>query len=465
MTQVMPDAVLTQAPDSPEVGRTGAPIAVATRDSRAAEYVSLFDDIDRGSEPQWLGAQRRASIERFATLGFPTTKNEDWHFTSIAPLVEQTFVPLASASSALSARDIEPFRFEGEWQTLVFLNGSFIARLSDVEMNATLYAGPLRKALSDDRYARVIEQHFGGLAETHAHAFTALNSAFAGDGAFVHVAASTVAPRSVHLIFMSDDSAEGALISPRNVIAMEHHAEATVVESYVSLGNASYLTNAVTEVYVGDGARLRHYKIQRESLRAYHVGSWYANQGRDCTYEAFSFAVGADLSRTNTATLFDGEGSHVSLDGLYLVNGEQTVDHQTSVIHAKESCTSHELYKGVMDGESHAVFNGKVYVRPEAQKTDGKQSNNNLLLSEGARVDTKPQLEIYADDVKCTHGATVGPVDSTALFYLKSRGIGPEIALRLLTYAFAAEVLEELTIPAVRDELEKLAFERFAVGV
>jgi Fe-S cluster assembly protein SufD len=263
---------------------------------------------------------------------------------------------------------------------------------------------------------------------------------------------------------VSDDAAEGALVSPRNVIAMEHHAEATVVESYVSLGNASYLTNAVTEVYVADGARLRHYKIQRESLRAYHVGSWYASQGSNCAYEAFSFAVGADLSRTNIATLLDGEGSHVSLDGLYLVNGDQTVDHQTSVIHAKESCTSHELYKGVMDGESHAVFNGKVYVRPEAQKTDGKQSNNNLLLSEGARVDTKPQLEIYADDVKCTHGATVGPVDSTALFYLKSRGIGPEIALRLLTYAFAAEVLEELTIPAVRDELEKLAFERFAVG-
>jgi Fe-S cluster assembly protein SufD len=461
----MTDAVLTQAPDSPEVGRAGAPMPVATRDSRALEYVAHFDEIEHDGEPQWLGAQRRASIESFAKLGFPTTKNEDWHFTSVAPIVERTFTSAAKAPAALSARDIEPYRFEGEWQTLVFLNGNFIAHLSDVEASEKLYSGPLRRVWTDDRYARVIEQHFGGLADTRTHAFTALNSALSGDGALVHVAANTVAPRSVHLIFVSDGSAEGALISPRNVIAMEHHAEATVVESYVSLGNASYFTNAVTEVYVADGVRLRHYKIQRESLRAYHVGSWYVNQGRDCAYEAFSFAVGADLSRTNIATLLDGEGSHVSLDGLYLVNGEQTVDHQTSVIHAKESCTSHELYKGVMDGDSHAVFNGKVYVRPEAQKTDGKQSNNNLLLSEGARVDTKPQLEIYADDVKCTHGATVGPVDSTALFYLKSRGIGPEIALRLLTYAFAAEVLEELTIPAVRDELEKLAFERFAVGV
>ncbi len=462
----MTDAVLTQAPDSPEVGRAGAPVPGATRDSRAAGYVAAFEEIARDAEPAWLGAQRRASIESFATLGFPTTRNEDWHFTSVAPLLERTYAPpLSNRAPALSARDIAPFLFEGEWQTLVFLNGNFVAQLSQIENGAKLYSGPLLASLSDDRRAREVERHLGGVADTRTHAFTALNAAFSGEGAFVHVAAESVAPRSIHLIFVSDDAADGALVSPRNLIVMEHHAEATVVESYVSLGSANYLTNSMTEVYVADGARLRHYKIQRESIRAHHVGSWYATQGKDCAYEAFSFAIGADLSRTNIATLLDGEGSHVSLDGLYLVNGDQTVDHQTSVIHAKESCTSHELYKGVLDGDSHAVFNGKVYVRPEAQKTDGKQSNNNLILSEGARVDTKPQLEIYADDVKCTHGATIGPVDSTALFYLKSRGIGPEIALRLLTYAFAAEVLEELTIPAVRDELEKLAFERFAVGV
>jgi Fe-S cluster assembly protein SufD len=460
----MTDAVLTQAPDSPEVGRTGAPMPHAARDVRAAEYVRQFDRIARTREPVWLGAQRRAAIESFATLGFPTTRNEDWHFTSVAPMLERTYAPLMSVSSSISPHDIEQFQFQGDWQTLVFLNGHFVAELSHVESSAAVYAGPLSDALSDDARARAVERHFGALAGARGEAFTALNSAFAREGAFVHVAANTVAPRNIHLLFVADAAAEGALVSPRNVIALDHHAEATVMESYVSIGNADYLTNAVTEVYVGEGARLRHYKIQRESMRAYHVGSWYANQGKSCAYEAFSFAIGADLSRTNIATLLDGEGSHVSLDGLYLVNGNQTVDHQTSVIHARESCTSHELYKGVLDGESHAVFNGKVYVHPEAQKTDGKQSNANLLLSEHARVDTKPQLEIYADDVKCTHGATVGPVDSTALFYLKSRGIGPEIALRLLTYAFAAEVLEELTIPEVRDELERLAFERFAVG-
>jgi Fe-S cluster assembly protein SufD len=461
----MTGTVLTQAPDSPEVGRAGAPIASVARDARAAEYVAQFDEMERRHEPLWLGAQRRAAIGSFAQLGFPTTRNEDWHFTNVAPLLERTYVPSAKPSPAPSASDLAPFQFEGDWQTLVFLNGRFVAELSQIESDAKIYAGPMYGALEDHKLAKMVERYFGVLADTRTHGFTALNSAFAGDGAFVRVAADTVAPRNVHLLFVSDDAAEGTLVSPRNVIALEHHAEATVLESYIALGGAGYFTNAVTEVHVGDGARLRHYKVQRESERAYHVGSWYATQGRACAYEAFSFAIGADLSRTNIATLLDGEGSHVSLDGLYLVNGSQTVDHQTTVVHAKESCTSHELYKGVLDGSSHAVFNGKVYVHPEAQKTDGKQSNNNLLLSATAHVDTKPQLEIFADDVKCTHGATIGPVDATALFYLKSRGIGQSIAIRLLTYAFAAEVLEELTIPAVRDELERLAFERFAVGV
>lgn len=460
----MTDAVLTQTANSPEVGLAGAPISHATHAARADDYVASFADIDRRDEPLWLGAQRRAAIESFSNLGFPTTHNEDWHFISVAPLLERSYRPVDNSSRELSARDIERFRFAGEWQTLVFLNGAYVPRLSHILADTGVYVGPMSDALNDDARARSVERNFGGLAENREHSFTALNSAFAGDGAFISIAASVAAPRNIHLIFASDGAAEGTLVSPRNLIVLDHHAEATVVESYVSLDIADYFTNAVTEVYIADGARFRHYKIQRESMHAYHVGSWYANQARDCRYEAFSFAIGADFSRTNIATLLDGEGSHVSLDGLYLVNGDQTVDHQTSVVHAKESCTSHELYKGVLDGESHAVFNGKVYVRPEAQKTDGKQSNNNLLLSPRAHVDTKPQLEIYADDVKCTHGATVGPVDSTALFYLKSRGIGPEIAVRLMTYAFAAEVLEELTVPAVRDELEKLAFERFAVG-
>jgi Fe-S cluster assembly protein SufD len=245
-------------------------------------------------------------------------------------------------------------------------------------------------------------------------------------------------------------------------VLVEHHAEAAIVESYVSLTDQTYFTNAVTEVYVSPGARLRHYKVQRESLAGYHVGSSYAYQQADSTYESFSFATGSDLSRTNISTVLDGEGAHASINGLYMVGGTQTVDHQTRIEHVKESCTSHELYKGVLDGTSHGVFNGKVYVRPEAQKTDGKQSNNNLLLSDRAHVDTKPQLEIFADDVKCTHGATVGRLDAQALFYLKSRGVSAVTARKLLTYAFAAEVLQELSLAPVRERLEALSFARFA---
>ena len=460
----MTDAVLTQAPHSSEMGTAGVSEMPATRDERAERYVALFHGTDRHGEPAWLEAQRLAAIESFGSLGFPTTHDEDWHFTSLAPMLERDYAPTSGFASTTQARDIEKFTFAGDWQTLVFVNGTFNRALSRIEAGQGVHVGVMSEAVRDDSAERVLAKRFGGLASTHAHGLTALNTAFAGDGAFIHVTAGNVAPRNIHLLFVTDAAADGAMVSPRNMIVLEQQAEATVMESYVSLAESNHLTNAVTEVYVADCARLRHYKIQRESLNAYHVGSWYVTQGRGCTYEAFSFAIGADLSRTNIATLLDGEGSHVSLDGLYLVNGDQTVDHQTTVIHAKENCTSHELYKGVLDGDSHAVFNGKVYVHPEAQKTDGKQSNNNLLLSNGARIDTKPQLEIFADDVKCTHGATIGPVDSNALFYLKSRGIGPSVAVRLLTYAFAAEVLEKLTVPAVRDELERLAFERFAIG-
>lgn len=464
----MTEAVLTQAPDAPEVGRAGDAIGRRGTDPRASRYVELFDGISRSAEPAWLGAFRRAGIARFDKLGFPTTRNEDWHFTNVAPLAEREFSPAAvsrSSAPSVTAEDIEPFLFAGDWQTLVFVNGHFAPELSHGDAaDDRLYVGRLLSAVNDDARARLVEQHLGGLSADQAHAFTSLNSAFMQDGVLIAARGDAVVDRPIHIVFVTDSNADGVLVSPRNLIVLGHHAEATVVESYVSIGETSHFTNAVTEMYIGDGARLRHYKIQRESARAYHVASSYAHQGRGSNYEAFSFATGADLSRTNVATVLDGEGAHATLNGLYMVDGDQVVDHQTRIEHARESCTSHEIYKGVLDGDSHAVFNGQVFVRPEAQKTDGKQSNNNLLLSDGARVDTKPQLEIFADDVKCTHGATIGRLDPTALFYLKSRGIGEETSRKLLTYAFAAEVLEELTVEPVRTKLESLAFMRFAAA-
>jgi Fe-S cluster assembly protein SufD len=248
---------------------------------------------------------------------------------------------------------------------------------------------------------------------------------------------------------------------PRNLIVVGRNAKATVIESYVALTDAMYLTNAVTEVSVAEGATLKHYKIQREAGRAFHVGTVEVSQAKDSHYVSFTFATGAELSRNNVYTTLDGEGSGATLNGLSMLGGEQHLDNQTSIVHAQPNCYSRELYKNVLDGRSHGVFNGKVYVHPIAQKTDGKQTNKTLLLSGTAQMDSKPQLEIFADDVKCTHGATIGQMDQIALFYLKSRGIPNEFARRLLTYAFAADVLETIEVDEIREGLERMTLERF----
>jgi Fe-S cluster assembly protein SufD len=246
------------------------------------------------------------------------------------------------------------------------------------------------------------------------------------------------------------------------LIVVERNARATVIEQYVGADNTAYFTNAVTEIAVADGATLNHYKLQREGDSAIHVGTIDVRQGRDSHFNSFSFAIGADLSRTNIYTLLGGEGCGCTMNGLYMLDRKQHGDHQTRIEHAEPNCFSREIYKGILDDEAHGVFNGKVYVHPVAQKTDGKQTNNTLLLSERAKIDTKPQLEIFADDVKCTHGATIGRIDETALYYMKSRGISHDTARKLLTYAFAADVLETIELEPLRDGLEGLTLERYA---
>jgi Fe-S cluster assembly protein SufD len=414
-----------------------------------------------GSGPGWLLPLRRAAIERFTALGFPTPKNEDWHFTSVSPIAEREFRPAPRTAAGVTATDVTPFTFgHPEWVTLVFVNGRFDAGLSaTAELPAGVRVLDLARAWRED--GTLLERHLGRVADFQQAAFTALNTAFMVDGAVIHIAPDAVVDRPVHLVFVSTDDLAGRVTYPRTLIVAERYSRATVIESYVALGDAAYFTNAVTEVMVGPGATLTHLKLQRESPSAFHVGTVQVRQGRDSHFQSFSFATGAALSRTNIYTLLDGEGSGATLNGLYMVDGSQHVDHQTRIEHAQPNTFSREVYKGILDDASHGVFNGRVYVRPVAQKTDGKQENNNLLLSDRARVDTKPQLEIFADDVKCTHGATVGRLDDLALFYMKSRGIGAEMARKLLTYAFAAGVLETIEVEAVRDELEQLTLQRF----
>ena len=411
--------------------------------------------------PAWLRDVRRGAIARFESLGFPTMKNEDWHFTNAAPIAEQAFRPMHGATmSSLTAAQLAPYRFGDAGPMLAFVNGRYRADLSALAPVDGVRVLDLASAWRDA--PALLERHLTRIAPFDSQAFTALNTAFAHEGALVHISAANAADRPVHLLFVSDDGAADGAAHVRNLIVAERGANGSVIESYVGLGGARHLTNAVTEIAVGDGATLRHVKVQREDVRAFHVHTVQAVQGRDSHLQSFSFASGAALSRTNIGTLLDGPRCGATLNGLYMVDGEQHVDHQTRIEHKAPNCFSRELYKGILAGASHGVFNGKVFVHHEAQKTDGKQTNANILLSDRARVDTKPQLEIFADDVKCTHGATVGRLDAMALFYLRSRGIADALAQRLLTHAFAADVLDTIEVTEVRDRLEALSLARFA---
>ena len=455
--------------DSAAAGKNGAgPVS-----ARASAPIEVYraDFAHQPAAPEWLQSLRAQGMARFQALGFPTTKNEDWHFTSVAPIAEQTFHAAMTSKAGVSSEgstagtvaraDLTRFTFgQPEWHTVVFVNGEFSADLSS-------YAG-LGEKVRVNSLARAIrsgvgrpERHLGKIATFESHAFTALNTAFIGDGAFIELQADAVVEQPIHLIFVSEGQGQ-AISHPRNLIVAAANSRASIIESYISVRDSCYFTNAVTEISLEQGARIDHYKIQRESEKSFHVGTTQIRQARDSQLHSFSFAVGGLLARTNIYTSLDGDAATCTLNGLYLTDGVQHLDNQTSIEHIAPNCPSHEIYKGVLDGRSHGVFNGKVYVHPEAQKTDGKQSNNNLLLSPTARVDTKPQLEIFADDVKCTHGATVGRLDEVAMFYLNSRGIGRDTARTLLTYAFAADVLETIELEPMKKELERMVLARFS---
>jgi Fe-S cluster assembly protein SufD len=431
-------------------------------------YEQAFAAVRTAGVPAWLPALRRRAMDRFSALGFPTTRDEDWHFTSVTPIAERVFkaVPVRNGPVTLSPADVAMLVIgDPDWHRLVFVNGRFEPSLSAFAgLPADVRITTLAEALKES--PEFVAEHLGRLAGGEGQSFTALNTAFAHDGVVVHVPGGVVVDAPVHVVHIADAGAAGAGIHPRLLVVARPLSRVTIVESFASTGShgGPYLTNAVAEIDVGNGARVDHYKIQRENSDAFHIGTTQVHQGRDSTYHSFSYAAGAALSRTNVYTQLAGENAETRLNGLYLIDGTQHADHQTFVEHLAPSCASRELYKGILDGGSHGVFNGKVYVDPVAQKTDGKQTNHALLLSDHARVDTKPQLEIFADDVKCTHGATVGRLDEGALFYMKSRGLGAETARALLTYAFAAEVLETIEIDELREGLEALAFARFTQG-
>lgn len=418
----------------------------------------------RATEPEWIAALRREGAARYEGLRLPTTRDEDWRFTDLAPVTRAALGP-ARAPGAVTESDIAPFLFgHAEWPRLVFANGRYQPSLSRVTgLPAGIRVGPLGALLAEA--PDLVEDTLGKVAlQPAAAALVGQNASAFLDGYAIVLPAGAAVDTPIHVLFVSDSRAAPGAVHPRNVVVLGANAVASVIESYVTLADGAALTNTVTEATMAAGARFDHCKIQRESAQAFHLATLEVRQERDSYLNSFSFAQGAALSRTNIYTTLAGPGAHATLYGLYLAEGRQHVDHQTRIEHAAPDCTSWEVYKGILDGHGHGVFNGKVYVHPEAQKTDGKQTNKNLLLSETAKVDTKPQLEIFADDVKCTHGATVGSLDAVPLFYCRSRGIPEAEARTLLTYAFAADVLEEIRSRPVVDHLEELMRAWLAAG-
>lgn len=418
-------------------------------------------------QPAWLQALRRAAWRWLAEHGFPTAKDEAWKYTRVAPLLAIPFQPAAPGGGRpLSAADVE--RLAGDLcdlsgPRLVFVNGYFAAELSALEgLPPGIQVSNLAALLQADD--GMLEAQFAHALRAQPQAFSALNTALAEDGAWVRIPADTRLEQPIQLLFLADVGATPLLLSPRVLVRMGAGSRATIVESHVGSAGECYLSNAVTEVMLEAGAALEYYQLQHQSRAAFHVALLDVRQAEGSRFAAHSVALGAALARQEVRVLLEGPGAEVALNGLYLPRGEQHLDNQTCIEHLAPRCTSRELYKGVIDGRGHGVFDGRIIVRPGAIKTDACQINKNLLLSASAQANSQPRLEILADDVKCAHGAAVGQLDEQALFYLRSRGIPLAAARALLTCAFAGELLELIRLAPLRAALERLVAAQLSGG-
>ena len=428
----------------------------------AEAYADAFEAVRRTAPaPDAVVDLRRRAHERFTALGMPTTRLEAWRFTNVAPIANTAFALAAPAEREAAKADTAPHALPGVGAGLTFINGRHVAPASDVSalpagVEVLSLADVLAADANDTRAA--VESHLASGAGIENEAFTALNTALLHDGAVVRVPANTVVEEPIQLLFVTSPppGGEPVMTHPRVLLVVGENAQVRVVESYGGGGQSPYLTNTVAEVIAGPGAVVDHYKLVRESPGAFHIGSMHVRLGRAANFSSHAVTLGGAIVRNDAQAVLDGEGVECTLNGLYLANGRRLVDNHTTIHHAQPHCSSHELYKGILDGEAHAVFNGKIIVAIDAQKTDAKQTNKALLLSEDAQINTKPELEIFADDVKCTHGATVGQLDEDALFYLRARGLGLEQARSVLIHAFAGDLLNHIAIEPIRDQLDEL---------
>ncbi len=412
--------------------------------------------LENANQPEWLKDLREEAFEYFTENGFPTGKNEDWKYTNVAPIAKEDF-QIGKTADLISKNIAQFIADEAKQSVLVFTNGSFNKDLSNLEevKDATLLS--FSEATQDEKLGEIFKAKLGAFVDFEKNGFAALNTAFIGEGVFIYLPKNTKIDVPIQLLFFTDD---GKVSFPRVLIVAEEFAEATFIESYLRTDETKYLTDAVVEISLADEAKVKHYRVQRESHAAFHIGTSGISIGRGSVYDATNINLGAKLSRHDIDFKFNAEGGEAFVDGLYMIGDDQHHDTHSVIDHALPNCVSHQTYKGIVDGKAHAVFNGKIFVRENASGTDGYQSNKNLLLSNDARVDTKPQLEIFNDDVKCAHGATVGQLEEEELFYLLSRGLNESLARNLLTYGFAEEIVNKIGIKSIKKQLDGAVLNR-----
>jgi Fe-S cluster assembly protein SufD len=428
---------------------------------------SAFEEFERagqGNTPSWVQALRKGGIAHFAELGYPTTDHEEWRFTNVAPIARTAWM-LPDGSGKATEKDVVTNIFpDVPGKRIVFVDGRFSRELSSKDLPGAQAASGLRVQSVHEavRSTNPLVMHsLARYARYDENSFVALNTAFVNDGAVIIAPARFVAPEPIYILYISTASKPNTVTHPRTLIIAQRDSQLKVIEHYVTIGNGVCLTNAVTEILVEESARVEHCKVQDESLNTHHVATVQTQQATRSELLSHSISMGGAITRNNINCALDGERLECTLNGLYLGRDSQVVDHHTAIYHNKPNCNSHEFYHGILDGKSQGVFNGKIFVRPEAQKTDAKQTNRNLLLSDDATMNTKPQLEIFADDVKCTHGATIGQLDPESIFYLRARGIGLEVARKMLLHAFASEIVNRISIEPIRERLDSKLFDMY----
>ncbi len=420
----------------------------------------IFQNSLNGESLKPINQLRKDAMAKFSELSFPTIKDEEWKYTNITPLFKHSFKPAASISEIENAQ-VDQFTFDDlKGYLAVFVNGIYSKDLSRLEnLPKEVVISSLEDAINSSHLA--VQKYFSKYADYKQHIFTSLNTAFTKDGAFIHIPDGKILEDPVHILFITNSNGEKILSQPRNLFSVGKNSQVKILEHFVSIDHGIYFTNSVSEISAGENAVVDHVKLQEESKNAFHIHRIEVEQERNSNFTSHSISLGGIISRNDCNIRFNGEGGEGTLNGLYLTDGEQLYDTHTMIDHAKPHCTSHEHYKGILDDKSRGVFNGKVMVRKDAQKTNAFQENNNIILSAEALVNTKPQLEIFADDVKCTHGATIGQLDMDSMFYLKSRGIGKETARAILIHAFASDIIKSIPLKPIKSYIESILTERF----